>query len=237
MFNKFITPNSFEKVAKFLLPLASALFVFLLPYSLYVALVSSPADYQQGETVRIMYIHVPSAWLALSIYTAIALCGISYLVWRNSLSAIFMKSLISIGMAFCFICLVTGSLWGRPVWGVYWVWDARLTSMLVLLFLYIGLYLFYNSHENEEKAYKLTSILAIIGIINLPIIKFSVDWWNTLHQPASLTKLEKPSLHIDIMTPLLLMFVSFLLFTLILFIIKVKRELIFKKIDKYRKLY
>jgi heme exporter protein C len=160
---------------------------------------------------------------------AIALCGISFLVWRNNLAGIFMKSLIPIGMMFCLICLVTGSLWGRPIWGVYWVWDARLTSMLILFFLYIGLYLFYNSHDNEERALKLTSVLAIIGVVNLPIIKFSVDWWNTLHQPASITKLSKPSLHSEILTPLILMFLTFLILTFVLFMVRVKTELLRKK--------
>lgn len=230
MINKFLTPSSFNKIFDLAIKPLVVLFAIIFSYSLYNALISSPTDYQQGEFVRIMYIHVPSAWLALSIYLAIAVMGLSYLVWRNIMAAYFMKALIPIGAIFSLICLVTGSLWGRPVWGVYWVWDARLTSMLILFFLYIGLYLFYNSHNSEDKAVKLTSVLAIIGVVNLPIIKFSVDWWNTLHQPASLTKIAKPSMHIDIMQPLLLMFASFLILTIILFMLKVKTEIINKKI-------
>lgn len=227
--NKILSPASFNRIFDFLIKPASVLFVLLFPYSLYNALVSSPPDYQQGEYVRIMYIHVPSAWLALSIYLTIAILGLSFLVWRNVLAGYMMRCLIPIGMMFCAICLMTGCLWGRPIWGVYWVWDARLTSMLVLLFLYIGLYIFKNSHDNEDKSLKLTSVLAIIGVVNLPIIKFSVEWWNTLHQPASLTKLAKPSLYIDIMQPLLLMFASMALLTIILFLLKVKTEILERK--------
>jgi len=225
MINKLLTPAIFNKVFDFAIKPLSVLFIILFPYSLYNALISSPPDYQQGEFVRIMYIHVPSAWLALAIYMSIAVCALSYLVWRNIMAAYFMRSLIPVGALFCAICLMTGSLWGKPIWGVYWVWDARLTSMLVLLFLYIGLYMFYHSHDDRDKAAKLTSVLALIGVVNLPIIKFSVDWWNTLHQPASLTKLSKPSLHIDIMQPLLLMFASFLLLTIILFMLRTKSEM------------
>lgn len=192
---------------------------------LYFALFQSPPDYQQGELVRIMYIHVPAAWFSLSIYFFCALSGISLLVWKNPLSGIFLKALIPIGTAFCIICLVTGSIWGKPSWGVYWAWDARLTSMLILLFLFLGLKIMLTASDNEERSLKLTSILAIIGVVNLPIIKFSVDWWNTLHQPASLTKFSTPSIHPDILLPLMLMTLFYALLSALLFILKVKTEL------------
>lgn len=229
MFNRFITVSNFKKISdKVFLPL-----IFLTLSSLiigiYYSLIVSPADYQQGELVRIMYIHVPAAWFSMSIYLLCALSGISFLVWKNPLSAIFLRSLIPIGTTFCAICLFTGAIWGRPSWGVYWAWDARLTSVLLLLFLYLGLHILYNSYDDQERAAKATSILAIVGIINLPIIKFSVEWWNTLHQPASVTKFARPELHPDILVPLLLMTSFYLLFFVTIFITKVRTELNRKK--------
>ncbi len=225
MLNKFVTISNFKKISgKIYTPLIIATIISFL-IGIYFALFASPPDYQQGELVRIMYIHVPAAWFSMSIYLLCALSGISFLVWKNPFSAIFLKSLIPIGISFCSICLITGSIWGRSSWGVYWVWDARLTSVLILLFLYFGLHILYNSYESEERSAKATAILSIIGIINLPIIKFSVEWWNTLHQPASLTKFARPSLHTDIMTPLLLMSLFYTLLFLAIFITKVKTEL------------
>ncbi len=225
MFNHLITISKFNRFYNFSIKPIFFLTLAFLFLGFFYALVKSPPDYQQGELVRIMYIHVPSAWFSLSAYFLCALSGLSYLVWKNPLSAIFLKSLISIGIAFSLICLVTGAIWGRPTWGVYWVWDARLTSVLILFFLFIGLRLLINSSEDKEKSYKATSILAIFGSINLPIIKFSVDWWNTLHQPASLSKFEKPSLHPDILEPLLIMAGFYLCLMILIFLIKVKAEL------------
>ncbi len=229
MLNKLITISNFNMVADRLLkPLCFIVFLVFFT-AVYCALYASPPDYQQGELVRIMYIHVPAAWFSLSIYLCCALCGISLLVWKNPLSGIFLKALIPIGTIFCLICLVTGSIWGRPTWGVYWAWDARLTSMLILLFLYLGLKIMLTANDNDERSLKLTSILAIIGVVNLPVIKFSVDWWNTLHQPASLTKFSTPSIHNDILIPLLLMTLFYAILTMVLFIFKVKTELNKKK--------
>jgi heme exporter protein C len=197
--------------------------------ALYYALIKSPPDYQQGETVRIMYIHVPSAWLALGIYFGIAMSSLSYLVWRNPLSAIFIKSLIPIGMSFCLICLITGMLWGRPIWGVYWVWDARLTSVLILFFLYIGLYILGNSISDKARSVKAIAIVAILGSVNLPIIRFSVKWWNTLHQPASIMRMDKPAIHSDILIPLLTTFIAMLLVTFSIFIYKASAEILESK--------
>ncbi|MDX1950342.1 MAG: heme ABC transporter permease CcmC [Rickettsiales bacterium] len=225
MFNHLITISKFNKIFDFIIKPLSFLTFLVFIFGLSSALVFSPSDYQQAELVRIMYIHVPSAWFSLSAYFLCALSGLSYLVWKNPLSAIFLKSLIPIGISFSLICLITGAIWGRPTWGVYWVWDARLTSVLILFFLFIGLRLLINSSDDKEKSYKATSILAIFGSVNLPIIKFSVDWWNTLHQPASLSKFEKPSLHPEILEPLLLMASFYLCLMLLIFLLKVKSEL------------
>jgi heme exporter protein C len=224
-----ITPNRFNKFEKVALPVFAVLTFISFIIGIYFALIKSPADYQQGESVRMMYVHVPAAWLSLGIYLGIALSAASYLIWKNPLSGIFMKAEIPIGAVFSLICLITGALWGRPVWGVYWVWDARLTSMLILFFLYVGLYILYNSFEDEEKAARATSVLALIGLVNLPIIRFSVKWWNTLHQPASVMRLDRPAMAPEILTPLMLMFVFFLLLFLTMLILSAKTEILKRK--------
>ncbi len=224
-----ITPTRFNKFEKIALPIFSVLtFIFLIVGS-YFALVKSPADYQQGEFVRIMYVHVPAAWLSMGIYLSISFSSASFLIWKNPLSGIFLKCSIPIGATFCLICLITGMLWGKPIWGVYWVWDARLTSVLVLLFVYIGLYILYNAFEDEEKAARATSVMALIGLVNLPIIRMSVKWWNTLHQPASVMRLDKPALSPEIMQPLILMSVFFLLLFLTLLTLSSKTEILRRK--------
>ena len=224
-----ITASKFNKWSSKLLPffLTSMLITFIA--GIYLALIASPQDYQQGETVRIMYVHVPAAWLTLSIYFIIALSSASYLIWRNPLSAIFIKSLLPIGISFCFICLVTGMLWGKPIWGVYWAWDARLTAVLILFIMYAGLIMVLKSIENEQRALKTTAIIAIIGAVNLPIIRFSVKWWNTLHQPASVMRFDSPAIHNDILIPLIVMFLFFLFFFLSVFLYNAKTEILKKK--------
>ena len=224
-----ITPSRFNKFSEFALPTFSVITFVLFAVGVYFSLYASPADYQQGESVRIMYVHVPCAWLAMGVYLSISISAASFLIWKNPLSGIFLKCSIPIGATFSLICLITGALWGRPVWGVYWVWDARLTSMLILLFIYIGLYILYNAFEDEEKAARSTSILALIGLVNLPIIRFSVKWFNTLHQPASVMRLDKPALDNSIMLPLMLMFVFFLFLFLTLLITSAKTEILKRK--------
>jgi len=224
-----ITPQSFNKYSRLLLPIFSAAACIFFLAGIYFALIASPPDYQQGETVRIMYVHVPSAWLSLGVYLSLTLSAASYLIWRNPLSGIFLKCSIPIGAIFCLICLITGALWGRPIWGVYWAWDARLTSMLVLFFLYLGLYILYMSYEDEEKASRATAVLAIIGVVNLPVIRFSVKWWNTLHQPASVMRLDKPALSPEMLVPLLVMFAFFLFLFLSLLLLSVKTEILKRK--------
>jgi heme exporter protein C len=224
-----ITPNRFNKFSKTAIPVFAVATAILFLVGLYFSLIISPADYQQGEAVRIMYIHVPSAWLSMGVYISISVSAISFLVWKNPLSALFMKSAIPIGAVFAMICLVTGAIWGRPIWGVYWVWDARLTSMLILFFIYIGLYILYKSFDSEEKAGKATAVLALIGLVNIPIIRFSVVWWNTLHQPASVMRLDKPAMATEMLVPLIIMGFAFLFLFLTLLIVSVKTEILKKK--------
>ncbi|MFM7778410.1 MAG: heme ABC transporter permease [Alphaproteobacteria bacterium] len=163
----------------------------------------SPADWQQGETVRIMYVHVPMAWLAMGGYTSLAVASIMSLIWRHPLADLFARELSPVGALVTALCLATGSLWGRPMWGTWWVWDARLTSVLVLFFLWLGHAALTRAFEDQERGARVGAILALVGIVNIPIVKFSVDWWNTLHQPASVTRFDAPGMHVDILYPLL----------------------------------
>jgi heme exporter protein C len=178
-------PTRFMELSARLLPWVSGAAAALLVYGLYLSLFASPADYQQGETVRIMYIHVPCAWLSMAVYGLIAASSFGLLVFRHPLADVSAKAAAPLGAAFTFLALVTGSLWGKPMWGTYWVWDARLTSVLILFFLYLGLIALRSAIEDETAAAKLTAVLALVGVSILPIIKFSVEWWNTLHQPST----------------------------------------------------
>ncbi len=197
---------------------------------LYFSLLVSPPDYIQGDSMRIMYIHVPSAWLSLFSYTILAASCVAWFVYRNPVFNLIAKSIAPIGAALTLIALVTGSIWGKPTWGVWWVWDARLTSMLILFFLYLAYILLWQSISNQETASKISAALGIIGFINIPIIKFSVDWWNTLHQPASISKLSSPSIDINMLIPLLIMTLGYMLFLITLFLIKLRTEIIDQKI-------
>lgn len=179
---------------------------------LYYALFASPADYQQGESVRIMYVHVPAAWMSLFIYMVMAGAAAVNLVWRMKVAAVFANASAPIGAAFTFLALVTGSLWGKPMWGTWWVWDARLTSELILLFLYFGYMALESAIEDRNTAARAAGVLALVGVVNIPIIHYSVEWWNTLHQGPTVTKFDKPSIHITMLIPLLLMALSFTLY-------------------------
>jgi heme exporter protein C len=212
---QFLTPQFFAKVEKTLIPLLAILFPFVLSIGLYFALFSSPADYQQGEMVRIMYVHVPSAWMSLGIYSFMAVCSFSSLVWKTRISYLMSVASAPIGAAFALITLVTGSLWGKPIWGTWWVWDARLTSMLILFLLYLSYISVTSSGTNILRAEKPASVIAIIGFINIPIVKFSVDIWYSLHQPASVFKMSGPSIHSSMLLPLMIMFASFICFFLL----------------------
>ena len=176
---------------------------------LYWALIISPPDYQQSETVRIMYIHVPSAWMSMFTYVVMASAGVVAMIWRIKVAEIVVAQSAIIGASFTLLALVTGMLWGKPMWGAYWVWDARLTSELVLLFLYVGVLAIYSAYEDPRTGAKAASILAIVGVINIPIIHYSVEWWNTLHQGPTVTKFDSPSAPLSMLTPLFIMFFAF----------------------------
>ena len=197
---------------------------------IYYAILNSPPDYLQGDSMRIMYVHVPAAWLALSSYSFLALSCIAWFIFRNPIFNLFAKSIAPIGATFTLIALVTGSIWGKPTWGTWWAWDARLTSMLILFFLYIAYIMTWQTITNKDLAAKISAALGIIGFINIPIIKFSVDWWNTLHQPATISKLSAPSIHISMLTPLMLMTFAYVLFLITLFLIRYKIEILDQKI-------
>ena len=201
---------------------------------LYFALFVSPPDYQQGETVRIMYVHVPAAWMAMFCYTAMALASAASMVWRHLVAQIVAKATAPIGASFTFLALATGSLWGKPMWGTWWVWDARLTSVLILFFLYLGFIALQNSFDDPSRGARSASILAIVGAVNVPIIKFSVDWWNTLHQPASVVKLDGPAIHSSMLVPLLLMAIAYTAFYVWILTVRVRAEINTSKIRALR---
>ena len=215
-------PGRFLPVAERLLPLLIIATAISWAAGLVISLSLSPPDYQQGETVRIMYIHVPAAYMALLAYGVMAAGSISFLVFRHPLGDLIARAAAPIGATFCLICLITGALWGKPMWGTFWVWDARLTSMLILFFLYLGYIGLANGFEEPGRGAKPAAILAIIGTINLPIIKFSVDWWATLHQPASLFRMDGPTLDASMLTPLLVMIAAHMLLFLVLVIVRVR---------------
>ncbi|WP_127091277.1 heme ABC transporter permease [Aquabacter cavernae] len=192
---------------------------------------TAPADYQQGETVRIMYIHVPFAWLAMFGYSMMAASALGILVWRHPLADVAHKAAAPIGATFTFLCLVTGALWGRPMWGTYWVWDARLTSVLVLLLLYLGLMALRAAVDDPGRAGRAAAVLTLVGVINLPIVKFSVDWWNTLHQPASVLRMDGPTIAPAMLWPLLTCALGFSLLFLALHMLAMRTEILRRRVE------
>lgn len=227
-------PARFMRFSAALLPWAAGLTVVLLAAGLYMGLVRAPADYQQGESVRIIYVHVPSAWMALFCYSIMALAGAVGLIWKHPLADLVAKSTAPIGTSFTVLALVTGSLWGKPMWGTWWVWDARLTSVLILLFLYLGYMALMRAFDNPERGMKAASILALVGFVNVPIIKFSVDWWSTLHQPASVIRPGGPTIHASILWPLILMALAFTAYYVWVLLLRVRGEIIASKIRVIR---
>ncbi|MCA0301646.1 MAG: heme ABC transporter permease [Proteobacteria bacterium] len=218
-------PARFRRFSQRVLPGLGFATVLMLAVGVYLAFFVAPEDYQQGQTVRIMFVHVPSAWLSMGGYAMLAALGASLLVWRHPLAALMARAAAPVGASFAAVCLLTGSLWGRPMWGTYWVWDARLTSMLLLFFLYLGHIALSRAYDSPERGDRAAAILALIGVINLPIIKFSVDWWNTLHQPASITRLDAPAIHNSILVPLLWMAVSLLFLFVYLVLLRTETEI------------
>lgn len=204
------------------LPWVGLLTVLVLLFGLYLSFWYAPADYQQGEAFRIMYVHVPSAWLSMAVYVAMAAMALSVLVWRVQMAQYALIASAPIGAGFTLMALVTGAIWGQPMWGTWWVWDARLTSELILLFIYLGIYALYEAIEDKRQAAKAASLMTLVGLVNIPIIHYSVIWWNTLHQPPSLSKLDTPSIHIDMLIPLLVMLVAFKLLYLLWLLLRVR---------------
>jgi heme exporter protein C len=222
MMHRFANPARFMRIANRLLPWCAWAAGACLLAGLWFGLVDSPEDYQQGETVRIMYVHVPAAWMALFIYTMMALASASFLIWKHPLADVAAQAAAPIGAGFAALALITGSLWGQPMWGTWWVWDARLTSVLILFFLYLGYMALIDAFDDPERGAKSAAILSLVGVVNVPIIKFSVDWWNTLHQPASVVKMDGPSIDPSMLVPLLLMAVGFKLYFLALLVVRMR---------------
>ena len=210
------------------------LLIIVLIVGLTYSILISPPDYIQGDSVRIMYVHVPSSFLALGCFGLIGAASILNIVFKIKFMALLAKSLAPIGCILSLISIVTGSLWGKPTWGIWWVWDARLTSMVILFLFYIAYILTWKFISNFEKANKISSIIGILGLFNLPVIKYSVDWWNTLHQPSSITLTSAPSIHYSMLIPLIIMFLAAIIYVLIIFLMRYKTEIMKFKMDKKR---
>jgi heme exporter protein C len=230
MIGRLANPARFLRLSQAATPWCAWIAALLIAAGLYFALFASPPDYQQGETVRIMYVHVPSAWISMFAYSFMAVFAAIGLVWRHPLAHVAAREAAPIGACFTAICLISGSLWGRPMWGAWWAWDARLTSELILFFLYLGYIALANAFDEPTRGERAAAILAIVGAINVPIIKFSVDWWNTLHQPASVMKLSGPSIDPSMLLPLLLMAVGFTVLFFALLFVRMKATLLARRV-------
>ena len=227
-------PNRFMQWSGALLPWCAAATAIMLGVGLWLALFIAPPDYQQGESVRIMYVHVPAAYMATMVYAVMALASAVALIWRHPLADIAAREAAPLGAGFTLLCLVSGSLWGKPMWGTWWVWDARLTSVLVLFFLYLGYIALINAFDEPTRGARAGAILALVGVVNLPIIKFSVDWWNTLHQPASIFRLGGPTIDPSMLWPLAIMALGFTLFFVTLWLIRIRSALMAAKLRALR---
>ena len=234
MIFKFANPLRFQKFAGKFQPILLHLSLIFLVCGLFFSFFNSPPDYLQGETVRIMYIHVPCAWFSLMIYSLIAICSLFSIVFKHTLADIISRASAPIGASFTLATLITGSIWGKPTWGTWWVWDARLTSELILLFIYLGHIILSNAFDDFRKGDRNASILAIVGLINLPIIKWSVDWWNTLHQPASLTKFGAPSIDSVMLFPLIFMALGLTFLFVSILLDRIKGEIYLRKIELFK---
>jgi heme exporter protein CcmC len=232
--HRFANPARFQRLSAAILPWSAGATVVLLIVGLYLSLVGSPADYQQGNTVRIMYIHVPAAWMSLFVYVNMAIAAACGLVWKHPLADLFTKAAAPVGAGFTFICLVTGSLWGAPMWGTWWVWDARLTSVLILFFLYLGHMALVNAFDDPQRGLRAGNVLLLVGIVNVPIIKFSVEWWNTLHQPASVIRMGGPTIDGSMLVPLLVMALGFTSYFVTVVLLRLRTEIVQRKIQTLR---
>ncbi len=231
MFSTLFKLKNFEKNFRFFAPFSLACFLGFLTFAIF-AIINSPNDYQQSNAVKIMYVHVPAAWMALLIYTLMAAFNLSGFIWKNPFFYLIAKSIAPIGCVFTFITLITGSLWGKPIWGSWWVWDARLTSVLILFFLYLGYIILLSSFDDKNKGERIAAIISIVGFINVPIIKFSVEYWNSLHQPASIMRSGGVSIHPTMLQPLLLMFGVYFSYFVFLSLLRVRSEILIKKLQK-----
>jgi len=223
-------PTRFASISARALPFLWGATIVGLAVGLWLSFFLAPADYQQGETVRIMFVHVPSAWLGLFAYVSMAVSALGTLVWRHPLADVAARAAAPLGAAFTFLALVTGSIWGKPMWGTWWEWDARLTSMLVLFLMYLGLIALWHAFDDQIRAARVAAILVLVGTVNIPIIKFSVDWWNTLHQPASVFRMDGPTIHPSMLVPLLVMAVAFTLLFTTLQVMAMRNELLRRRL-------
>ena len=230
---RFANPSNFLGLARWLVPLLGTAATLVLGIGLALVAFVVPPDYQQGDTVRIMYLHVPAAWLSMLIYAVMASAALGTLVWRHPLADAAGRAAAPLGAAFTFVCLVTGSLWGKPMWGTYWIWDARLTSELVLLLIYLALLALWNAFEEPARAARVAAIMTLVGAVNIPIIKFSVDWWNTLHQPASVFRAGGPAMSGSMLYPLLVMAVGATLLFFTLHLMAIRNEILARRLERF----
>jgi heme exporter protein C len=228
----YANPTSFLRLTERVLPWLVALTVVLLSVGLYLAFFVAPPDYQQGETVRIMYIHVPAAWLSMFAYVVMTSASLGVLVWKHPLADAAQKTAATLGAAFAFVCLVTGSLWGKPMWGTYWVWDARLTSLLILFLLYLGLIAVRQAMEDSPRGARIAAIMTLVGFVDIPIIKYSVEWWNTLHQPASVFRAGGPTIASSMLWPLATMALGATTLFLALHLAAIRNEILRRRVAR-----
>jgi len=231
---RFANPGRFMRLSGAIMPWCGAAAAIGLAIGLYLALFVAPPDYQQGEAVRIMFVHVPAAWMASFVYGFLALASAVALIWRHPLADIAAQAAAPLGAGFTLLCLVTGSLWGEPMWGTWWVWDARLTSVLVLFFLYVGYLALVNGFDDATRGARAGAVLALVGVVNLPIIKFSVDWWNTLHQPASVFRMGGPTIDRSMLVPLFVMAVAFMLHFATLLMLRMRTAIVASRVRAAR---
>jgi len=227
----FLNPGRFLQLAKYLQPICAATCFVCFSYGLYLAIWNSPPDYQQGETVRIMYIHVPAAWVGIMIYTAMAIAAGIGLVSRLAMTDIFCVAAAPVGAVLVGLCLITGSIWGRPTWGAWWVWDARLTSVLILFLLYCGYIVLRSSFDDHDRGSRAGAILLIVGVVNIPIVRFSVDWWHTLHQPASVLRSSGSAIAPEMLKPLLVMALAYCFYAAFVVLMRMRAVLLARRIE------
>jgi len=230
----FANPLRFQRLADTIYPYVLAATLILAAVGLYGGLVLAPMDYQQGDAYRIIFVHVPAAWMAHFVYLTLAVAAVASIVWRHPLADLYGRAAAPVGAVFCLLALVTGSIWGKPMWGTWWVWDARLTSMLILFFLYLGYSALADAFDDPARGARAAAILALVGSVNLPIIKFSVDWWNTLHQPATVMRLDGPAIHGSMLWPLLTLAVAFKLYFISVVILRIRAAITERRITNMR---